>query len=202
MPEIVNAAALAKKLGVSRQAIGKAVATGRLVPLHQDSAGRMVFDLDTAKTAWDNRPNQKITNQAENGNANAVEAHHTLAKGKQGNDNKGMSSYQKLVAARASREVFSAGIKHFELRERQKKSISVDLVRKQGEELGAILMGAICALPARLSPTLSTMSNQGDIYEYLENELNFMIVAVRRACGVDKNDDESENDERTDTSGE
>jgi methionine synthase I (cobalamin-dependent) len=87
------------------------------------------------------------------------------------------------AAARAAREAYNAQLAKLALEVETGRLIARDEVRKQGEELGAILMGALAAFPARLAPELAAMTDQQDIHLFLQKECNAMIEEIRKKCG-------------------
>ncbi len=186
MNEVVNASKLAKIFGTSRAAISKAVASGRLVPIHVQENGRMLFDLATAEAAWGDRPNAKQTRSDREKGAAISDGIHA----QQARAPRELTGNQKLTKAKIAREVYTAAMKRIEIEEKQGTLISVEKVREDGANLGRILLGALTAMPSRLHQQLAVMTDPRAIYDLLDEEIAYMIVSIRKACGLDDDGDD------------
>ncbi len=197
MSDLVNAAKLAKHLGASRAAISKAVASGRLVPVHVHENGRMLFDLATAEAAWGDRPNPKATRRdsagivstPSEGDAQPTTRAHAPRE---------LTGNQKLTKAKIAREVYTAAMKRMEIEEKQGKLVRIEDVEKEAAELYRILLSVLEALPSRLHQQLSVMTDSREIYDLLANEVNHMIAAIRKLCGVDDGNAEDAGEKEAD----
>lgn len=207
MGKQVTTTQLAEHLGVSRQTLDKAVKSGRLTVASRDARGRPLFDLVISVKEW-----------ADRGERQQYQSRHGEGKDRGGRPGKtelreagqafdrlpsldtdedianflatlsGMSAAQKLNEVDLLKKVWETRLSELKVKREEKTLIDVESVRRQGVELGAVLMGALNAMPARLSDQLSAMTDAREIYALIEDEIGAMIASVRKFCGAEIED--------------
>lgn len=197
---MVNAATLADILGVSRMAISRAVRSGRLTPLRKDDTG-VWFDRDAGKAEWlASRPadETKRTAALKTGgrkpkpplDAETNEQDEPIP------DIRDVNPHQAYSKAKAADKTYVAKLRELELKVKRGELVTAKSVREKGGELGSVLIRAIAAFPSRVTPKLAHMNDAQDIHEYLTDELNDMIKAIRLHCGVPETCEDETADDR------
>jgi hypothetical protein len=91
-----------------------------------------------------------------------------------------------LLKATAEHKAAQAKLAVLKLQEKEKSLISVEQVKKDGAELGTILLGHIQAFPARLAPQLASMK-EADEFKFnrvLTVAMNDLIISIRAKLGL------------------
>lgn len=199
MEKLLTSTELKAVLGVSRTTIDKAVRSGRLTVAARDGRGRPKFRPSVAIREW---------NQTSDVGVPAVES------GKGGRPKKRqdpppatssldipvldgqdfailleklatMTPAQQRVQVDVIRKLRDARLAELKVRKEEGLLIAVEDVRKDGMGLATVLMGALNAMPDRLSQQFATMDDPMAIREMLRAEINRMAESIRQQCGAD-----------------
>ena len=184
--ELITGSELARRLGVNQARISMAAGRGQLTVASRTAAGQPRFDPAVAISEWkavedhNNRQGRR-----EQGNRSSipprpetVEANAALVDGVDD------TPHIKLTKAKAIRESLEAQLAKLRLEEARGKLVGVEQVKQDAAGLGSFLIGALLALPLRVSAELAAMSDAHEIDLYLQREINEMILAIRRQCDV------------------
>ncbi|MBK5073239.1 hypothetical protein I2492_09445 [Budviciaceae bacterium CWB-B4] len=188
--KLVSSSELARQTGLSKQAISKAIQRGELIPDETTKSGRALFELEKAKKIIGAR---SLVNEAQSRH----EGLPTALKGgrprlspvdknqtektstDEVEDSEQLDDQRRFVKAKAMRAEILAEQAQMELDKSKGLLVSVEEVKKQGADLGAIIMTDLIALPDRLSSELSTMNDPHEIHQMLTDEINKMVKVVR-----------------------
>jgi len=196
MPPLLHAAALARELKISRMSISKALHSGRIAPAEKGPDGRPLFDLETVKRIFvpdpgltgrpdglqGGRPGLQKKQGYKNGRPTGEGQ--PAAGGRPANDDPDLQT--QFMEARLARENAVARLKKLELDIKEGRYIEAETARRQGAELGSVLVGAMQAWPARLAPELAAMKDADD-FEFesvLVREVNNLIKDIRTQLGL------------------
>ena len=197
MAELVSGAKLAEVLGVSRVAVNKAYKAGILTAAGFNKRGPL-FDIPCAKKKW-----------AERAERNKLLSRHSEGKNKGGRPSKkvkedrdqesaaptsenafdgakNLSPAQKILHAEFVKKSWDAEFSRLRVLEKQGTLVAIERVRQDGEELGSMLLGALIALPNRFAQLFASISDPHEIHELMEQEMNQLIINIRKKCGFDK----------------
>ena len=203
---MVTATQLAEVLGTTRQTIARAAEDGRLTVAKRDGRGRPQFDTEVAIKEWAAGSGafeyQKHQSEGKSKGGRPSKKQDAAAPPPEvlttfdvpvleGQDlsvllNKlsTLTPAQQLVQVDVIKKLRDARRAELHVLKEEGTLIAIEIVRDQGVELGTVLMGALNALPARLSPQLAVMNDAHDIHEKLVTEINQMITSIRKRCGV------------------
>jgi hypothetical protein len=171
-------AALARLLGVSRQAVADLIKR-QIIPI--DSAG--LIDVDLARHAITNRvrPSGKAATAAAGGQ---VEAPHAAATPpldqarEQANNSATSDATTSYHVAKTLREVAEARIAQLKLAEMRGDLIRADEVRSTQARLVSGLREALLQIPARLAPVVAAESDQAACHDLLQKELHLVMAQL------------------------
>lgn len=190
--KLVSGAELSRQTGIPKQTISKKIKSGALVPDSYSSSNRPLFYLEKTRGLLDQ---QKSFDKAQ--------SHHDgLPKSMQGgrpsqkpniitnnteddSDGEPVSHVNRFNKARADAAVYKAELARIEVEERQNRLVHVDIVSQQGSELGSVLLNALTNLPDRLSDELASLDDSREIHKLLTNEINSMIVNIRKSLSLE-----------------
>lgn len=196
MPPLIHAAAVARALGVSRMTISKALHSGRIAPCGKGAKGQPLFDLAEVQKVFVPDPAQTERPLGLQGgrppNYKGYKSGQTTGESRSTDFADDETTLrEKFLKARVAAAAATAKLKSFELAIREGKYILAEDARKQGAALGAVLIGHIHALPAKLAPTLAAMTADGAdefaFHKILTEALNDMILDTRSSLGLDSN---------------
>lgn len=195
MADLVNVTQAAKLLGTSRVTVTAAIKKKILTVATRDGGPKMDPDVITAEWA-------KYKGYSD------FQSHHDEGGGNKGGrppnfgepmadsgDGTKLSDREKLLKWKAEQAKVKALRDEMELQRKRGELIDIESVKKQGAQLGSILMGALAALPYRLSQQFAVMSDPHDIHAALENEVNRLIEEIRKQCGYEAGEVHGETDE-------
>ena len=183
---LVGGTKLAEILGVKPQAISNAVSSGRLSVERQGPRGNL-FDVEVAVAEWtstaavaDMQDGAKYLPRGLKGGRPAGKRNYS------GDDDEDGSHQGTYLKAKAANEAIKARLAQLKLEEKNGSLVAKEDVKKDGEELGAILLGTLQSWPARLAPELSSMKNadEHDFHVFLATQINELIITIRSKCGV------------------
>lgn len=195
--KLVSSSELARETGLSKQAISKAIQRGDLIPDEITKSGRARFELEKAKKTIAKR---SLINEAQSRHEglptelkggrprlSPVDKNHsdkTSTADPESDDKEQLDDQKRFIKAKAIRAEIQAEHARLELEKAKGSLISVDEISQQGASLGSTLMGALIALPDRLAPELSTMTDQHEIHSLITTEINQMIIEIREALAL------------------
>ena len=201
---LLHAAALARELNVSKMAISRAQAEGLLTPAGKSPTGKPLFDLEEVRRVYapdplqterpdglkGGRPRYKKSYKSDRvtfpvtNPPPAPVAVPPPPSGQPGPDTH-EDDKAKMLKARAAHLETQSQLAAIKLRLQRGELIEKEEVRRQGSELGAVLMGAIQAFPDRHADALAVLSDRHDVHNFLVKHLNEMIIQIRAKCGAE-----------------
>jgi len=187
---LVGSSELARILGATPQAINKASVTGRLSVADIGPHGKL-FDVEQAKKEWEatkdvaalqNRASHMPEGMRGGRPPRGGQQVPADAYDQEGDDSpKVLTDTEKYMRARAANEALKAKERDIAIKVRMGDLVEKEQARRDGAELGAVLLGALQAWPSRLAPELASMreADEHAFHEKLRHECNELIIAVR-----------------------
>jgi len=157
----VGMRALARELGVSHQAVGKAIASGRLKASVTKRGKRVDIDVDLARAEW--AANTDSRKQRENARKKAYTGPGELfdpagaRAAKLQAEARAEPGGPTLTSARVMRESYMARLARLEYQEREGRLVDTEEVRKNEFEKGKVIRVAVLSMINQLVPTLCGM---------------------------------------------
>lgn len=217
MKNLVSATTLAEILGVSRQTLSKKVKDGLLTPAEYDGRGRPLFHVKSAKKEsadWIERSKRISRHRPEKSRGGrpklepdvtpcesvaAVEVDASQIAGVNFDngfdfnsllgDLSKLSEEEKVSRAEFVKKLFDAMQSALRAKEKEGSLIAKSEATKQGARLGAVVIGALNAMPDRLSQRFAVMDDPWDIRDEMVKEINLLITNIRKFCGAVDDDD-------------
>lgn len=184
MSDLVGTSELARILGATPQAVAKAAASGRLSVADIGDKGRL-FDVGTAVAEWEaTQAVAALQNRASHmppGMRGGRPTTRGQAAPPPDEGHEGLTDSEKYLRARAANEALKAKERDLSIKVRMGELLEKGQARKDGEALGAVLLGALQAWPSRLAPELASMkdSDEHAFHVMLTREVNELIIAIR-----------------------
>jgi len=190
---LLNGTDMAQMLGMTKQAFGAGVKSGRFSIAQRGRFGHPLFDPSVVKTQFDaTRSAAELQDHARilppelrggrpviNKNDTKNDAENEAKKKEEAEQQK------KFLQAKLAKEV--AQVKHIDLKYKVESGLYIEKIeaKKQGVELAEMIMGILQSWPSRLAPELAAMkdSDEHDFHRRLESEVNALIIAIRQRCG-------------------
>jgi len=193
MENLITSTKAAKMLGMSKQAFYSAVKSGRFTVAARNEHGHPLFDPSVVKKEHTaTREVAQLQNHArglppplQGGRPPVKPKDDTKDGAKGGSENRESAELQKgFLKIKLKREVVETGRQELKLKIESGQYIDKTEAKRQGEEVGQIIMGTLEALPSRLAPELAAMkdADSHDIQLFLERELNALIIAIKDKC--------------------
>jgi hypothetical protein len=187
MNDLIKNNAMAEMLGMTPAAFARGVKRGRFTPEYRDEFGDGLYDPEKVKKQFKaSRPIAETQNHAalmpvglQGGRPKKIDSPENSFSG--GDDS------EKYLRAKLAKEAINARLLELKYKVRMGELIEKTEVQKQGEELGAIMIGEIQSWAHRLSPELAGMkdADEHDINQRLLKECNNLIISIRKRCGLD-----------------
>lgn len=188
--KLLNATEAAKLLRISRPTFKKACDEGHVTVAKRDKSGPK-FDPEILTAEWEKRAEySRLQSRHIDGcNRGGRPSKRPGAKTIPGEEDveaklKGLSEADKYVKARALRETFAAQKEYIVLQQMRGELVSIEEVRKSGADLGVTVMTKLAALPDRVCASFAAMTDQHEIREMLQAEIDQVILDIRESCGA------------------
>lgn len=182
----VSTTHFAERMGVSRKAVHKAIASERLKSWGRDEAGRIWIEDDAAAAEW--ARNTDPVEAAKNGKfwltpdlavaempAGAAPVAPVASEVPQMAPSTSAPEETDYQAARTSRERANADLAHLELQKQLGTLVSKAEVEKASFAVARVVRDAFMTLPDRLAPRLAAESDLARIHADLENEIRYIL---------------------------
>ncbi len=166
-----NQAALARELGVSRQAIGELVKR-HIIPIDSDG----LIDTELARMAIANRvrPSGKTASAA-------TSPANTPTPGKEAAPQGDQDAQLSYHVAKTLREAAEAKIAQLKLAEMKGELVRADDIRAALARRAATFREALLQIPARLSAQLVAETNQAKVHALIDHELRAAMAHLVQA---------------------
>ena len=197
--KLVSASDLARETGMTKQAISKAIRSGRIVPDDKTKSGRDLFYLEKNKKILEEQSGFNVDQSRHEGLPKSLMGGHLKSQpvtNRLTNDaclvdesNEAEPLDRRYLKARAERAELAARAEAIKIAQLEGELISVEVVKQQGAELGAVVIGTLSLIPDRLSPELSTMDDQHEIHAILTSEINKLVNEIRKKLSLGKADE-------------
>lgn len=173
MTTLISPAEYARRRGVSREAVSKAIEKGRISTVSGDN-GRKMIDPEVADIQW-----AKNTDPAQSARANSPKA--TIPPASRADDQKGSAYWD----AHTRREIAAANRE-----ELLEKKLAGELVERAKVEdaafsIGRMLRDSVLGLPTKLAPELAAMSDAFEIETKLRNALRKVLEDITKITADD-----------------
>lgn len=173
MTTLISPAEYARRRGVSREAVRKAIDTGRISTVQGDT-GRKMIDPEVADIQW-----AKNTDIAQSARANAHKA--TVPPPTRSDDQRGSAYWD----AHTRREIAAANRE-----EMLEKKLAGELVERTKVEnaafgIGRMLRDSVLGLPTRLAPELAPMTDAFAIEAKLRGALREVLGDITKISADD-----------------
>ena len=169
-PQRLKQAALARTLGVSRQAIGELIKR-QIIPIAPDG----LVDVEMARMAIASRVRPSGKTAAASGAATTTPAQTTPAAPPTAD---AVMSYH---VAKTLREAAEAKIAQLKLAEIQGRLVRADDVRASLARRAAAFREGLLQIPSRLSAQLAAETDQAKVHTMLDNELRAVMAQLVQA---------------------
>lgn len=170
--ELVKPAELARRLGVSRQAVSKAIKTGRI----QTVSGGLV-EFERALASW--RGNSHPIEGLKAAGRSAPPPSVPLAEGPEDLSSSSSAS-STFATSRAIREAYLARLARLDYEERVGKLLPADEVRKTAFQAARRARDLLLAVPDRLSAVLAASTDPGEVRNLLTEEIQRAVNELAR----------------------
>lgn len=173
MTTLISPAEYARRRGVSREAVSKAIDTGRISTVQGDT-GRKMIDPEVADIQW-----AKNTDPAQSARANAHKA--AVPPSPRSDDQQGSAYWD----AHTRREIAAANKE-----ELLHKKLAGELVERAKVEnaafgIGRMLRDSVLGLPTRLAPELAPMTDAFAIETKLRDALRKVLADIAKITADD-----------------
>jgi len=185
---------MAAQLGMTKQSFGDGVRSGRFTPAGRGKFGHPLFDPSAVRQQYN----------ATRGSAELQDHARALPAAMRGgrpanrkpqsdkdedeNTKRINEDTQKIIKIKAAKEL--AQTKLADLKYKIESGLYMEKLeaKKQGVELGEMVMGILRSWPSRLAPELAAMrdKDEHDFLLRLEKEVNTLIISIRQKAGYDE----------------
>lgn len=156
----VSATEYAKLRNVTKQAVSKAIAEGKLPTAAVKKGKSYEIDVDQADREW-----------LENTNPAMGSPHHSIPKGINLPGENIPTGTETLAASKAKRESFMAELARLEYELKAGQLVPIDEVKKEAFRTARIVRDTILNIPDRLAAELAAEPNQFTVHKRLSEEL-------------------------------
>ncbi len=180
MPELITPAAYSRRRGVSKEAVSKAIEAGRITTVPGPN-GRKLIDPEVADIQW-----AKNTDPLQSARANAPKGdrgqplHGNAAPGGEGGD-----SGSAYWDARTLREESEAAIAAMKRRQMEGELVERRRVEEASMRIGRTLRDAVLAVPTKLAPELSHLTDAWEIEQRVSAALRQVLADVAKMTAAD-----------------
>lgn len=176
-PQLLSTRAFGEALGVSKQAVLKAIKTGRLsASLSKDEhTGFRRIDLVAGKNEWEawTTPYMRAKRKAAGRPSNAEKVTPSLFDSESDRTNERERKVEQLTHARASAErvALDAELKRIELDQLRGNIVDKREVQREAFRLARALRDRLQAIPDRIAATLAALDKPAQVHETLSSEI-------------------------------
>ncbi len=180
MPELITPAAYSRRRGVSKEAVSKAIEAGRITTVPGQN-GRKLIDPEVADIQW-----AKNTDPLQSARANAPKGNRGLPvtgnSGAGGDGGDGGSAYWD---ARTLREQSEAAIASMKRQQMEGELVERRRVEEASMRIGRTLRDAVLAVPTKLAPELSHLTDAWQIEQRITAALRQVLDDVAKMTADD-----------------
>lgn len=170
--ELIGITEAARRLGCSKDTVSRALEYGRITCAKRTAVGHRLVEWPSIRLEW--AKNTSKHHRGDRGpDLSDLEEEAGVARSDAGAGSK--ADYNK---ARAEREVARAEKEQLELEKLKGSLVSIEEVRRDANQIGALLKKALFSIPDRISCELSGMTDQQEIFVLLRNELREAMETV------------------------
>lgn len=191
---LLNATDAAKMLGISRESFLKGVKSGRFTKAGQGKFGYPLFDPSVVakeyaatRTAAELQDHARMLPPEMRGGRPPKTGAPTDTKKPDDKPIEPDISPQQILKVKLAKEAAQAKTLDFKLKIQNGKYIEKEEARRQGVELGELIIGVLSSWPSRLAPEFAAMKDcdEHDFNQRLEREVNELIINIRKKCGYE-----------------
>jgi predicted transcriptional regulator len=170
----ISQSEFAKLMGVSKQAVSKAVSEGRIQLILDHSDGKMKLNPDLASKQWREKTlprieNSKITNPFKESKELKEEF---------GSKAPHLMDDADLMEAKTEKERFQAKLLELEFKEKTGELISAEKAKREAFKLGRILRDAILNVPSQICNELAADTDSFVVHQKLSMALTRALEAM------------------------
>jgi phage terminase Nu1 subunit (DNA packaging protein) len=179
-PLYLTRAAFARRVGVTREAIYKAIKRGDIqtsrrkgtIVIDWNSEGQKYIDLSPHPLRDHGRTYEAPPRDRANGNGYDPEAEEEVV-------DEGMEEYLKdkysLTKSREVQEKFKAKKLELDYKQRAGELIEIAVVAKDWADIGSLIRRAVTAMPDRMTPIVNGLTEEHDIHQALQTECDTIL---------------------------
>lgn len=180
MPELITPAAYSRRRGVSKEAVSKAIEVGRITTL-PGTNGRKMIDPEVADIQW-----ARNTDQLQSARANAPKGERGQhANGGAAGGDGGEAGGSAYWDARTLREESEAAIAAMKRRQMEGDLVERRRVEEASMRIGRTLRDAVLAVPTKLAPELSHLTDSWEIEQRIAAALRQVLDDVAKMTSDD-----------------
>lgn len=189
-------------MGVSKQAVSKAVAEGRIQLILDHSDGKMKLNPDLASKQWREKTlprieNSKITNPFKE--SSIANLSNKELKEEFGGKASHILDDADLMEAKTEKERFQAKLLELEFKEKTGELISAEKAKKEAFKLGRLIRDAILNVPSQICNELAAETDPFKVHNKLSYALTKALeVMVEEAQKIDAPTEAPSEDEDAD----
>lgn len=163
MAEMVSPATFAKAVGVSRQAVSKAIKEGRLDPALVDNGGkRQVLDLEKATQIWGSAVAPRTLDPAKVSEVLSVPE----------------DEIPDFYTSRARKEYYNAELARISTEQQLEELVPAKQVKKESFAMARAVREALANLADRLSNELASETDPSKIHQVLTQEHRQCLIEL------------------------
>jgi len=196
MDNLLNSTDMAARLGITKQSFGDGVRSGRFTPAGRGKFGHPLFDPAAVAKQYN------ATRGAAELQDHARQLPPVMRGGRPAN-NKPRSEEntptinedtQKIIKIKAAKELAQTKLADLKFKIQSGLYMEKAEAKRQGVELGEMVMGILRSWPSRLAPELAAMSDKDehDFLLRLEKEVNTLIISIRQKAGLNEREQDGQ----------
>jgi transcriptional regulator with XRE-family HTH domain len=188
----------AKLMGVSKQAVSKAIKEKRLTQVIDYSTGKLMLNPEMATAEWSKKTEMRIENSQMGANYRPIGGQ---SPDDPANEDDGISKETGgLYKAKTDKERIQAKILELEYKELTGELIPADRVKKDAFKLARLLREAVLNVPARICNELAAETDPFKVHQKLSTALTAALSnMVEEALLADADEEETPEDIEEDT---
>lgn len=148
---LITQAEFAKLMGVSKQAVSKAVKENRLTLIMDHKDGKMKINKDLASMQWRNNTMPRVENAKITAAPRLISSQDGLPEDENGDD----LTSPDLMKEKAKTEQYRAKLLELDFREKTGELISTELAKKEGFKAARLVRDAILNVPGQICTELA-----------------------------------------------
>jgi phage terminase Nu1 subunit (DNA packaging protein) len=181
MANLINSTEMAKILGITKQSFGDGVRSGRFTPAGRGKFGHPLFNPAEVKKQY---ANTRVPAELQD-HAHVLPSEMRGGRPTEEDKTSDKTIMKKIIMARYAKDATQAKLQELKFKVQSGLYIEKEKARRQGIELGEMIMGVLQSWPSRLAPEFAGMreADEHDFLHRLEQEVNTLIMAIRRKLG-------------------